>query len=405
MQIIFQLDIRSIAVFIALIFFVQATAIGAQALLIRELKQYQGVLAALLANVCAAASLMLRLFASRLPQYPAILLSNTLLLAGPGLFYIALGQFTGFHYRKAFVVGVIAVVISLVAYFLYLQNDIAMRMILLSLGSIVLIGLLIYQLWQTQKRTSLRLSANLMLVAFASYEIFLIIRTVSMSAQPPRSDTSLSPIQSATYLFAFAVCIFWSTGFILMVSQRLRNDLMEMATIDVLTHIPNRRATEAFLERELARAGRSQDEFSVLLIDIDNFKHVNDNWGHAMGDEVLVQTAAIFRSMIRKQDWVGRWGGEEFLMILPGRSERQVLAERVRSEVARARFGSGESAFGITISIGVSRATGEEQIDEILRGADLALYQAKETRNTVSMLESSASMGQQNSFPCNIFIE
>ncbi len=388
MQIVFQFDIRTIAVFIALTFFVQATAIGTQALLIRELKQYRGVLAALLANLCAAASLLLRLLASRLPEYPAILLSNALLLAGPGLFYIALGQFTGFPYSKNYVVAVIVVVMSLLAYYLIWQDNVAMRMILLSLGSIALVGMLIYKLWQTQKRTALRLSANLMLMAFVSYEIFLIVRTLSLLRDPPQNDASLSPVQSATFLLAFAITIFWSTGFILMVSQRLRNDLMEMATIDVLTRIPNRRATQAFLERELARTQRAGGEFSVLLIDIDNFKHVNDNWGHAMGDLVLVKTASIFRSMIRKQDWVGRWGGEEFLMILPGPSEVETLAERVRCEVARVRFVQGASSFGITVSIGMTWARGVGQIDEILRNADLALYQAKETRNAVSMVEA-----------------
>jgi diguanylate cyclase (GGDEF)-like protein len=331
---------------------------------------------------------MLRLFAGRLPEYPAILLSNTLLLAGPGLFYIALGQFTGFPYSKTYVVGVIAVVMSFLAYFLYLQDDIVMRIILLSLGSITLVGLLIYQLWQTQKRTTLRLSANLMLIAFASYEFLLVLRTISLLLDPPVNAASFSPVQSATFLMAFAITIFWSTGFILMVSQRLRNDLMEMATMDVLTRIPNRRATQAFLERELARIQRNQGEFSVLLIDIDNFKLVNDNWGHAMGDIVLVQTAEIFRSMIRKQDWVGRWGGEEFLIIVPGPSEMESLAERVRCEVARVRFGQAESSFGITVSIGMTCARGG-QIDEILRNADLALYQAKETRNAVSVVEES----------------
>ena len=390
MQIVFQFDIRTIAIFIALTFFVQATAIGAQALLIRELKQYRGVRAALLANLCAAVSLMLRLLATRLPEYPILLLSNALLLAGPGLFYIALGQFTGYPYRIKYVISVITVVVSLLAYFLYWQNDITMRIILLSLGSITLVGLLIYQLWQTQKKTALRLSANLMLVAFASYEVFLVIRTVSLLMDPPRNDdSSLSPVQSATFLLAFAISIFWSTGFILMVSQRLRNDLMEMATMDVLTRLPNRRATQAFLERELSRTQRYQGEFSVLLIDIDDFKHVNDNWGHAMGDIVLVQTAGIFQSMIRKQDWVGRWGGEEFLMILPGPSESEALAERVRGEVANARFGQGGPAFGITVSIGVTCVKGSGQIDEILRNADLALYQAKQTKNAVSMLASS----------------
>jgi diguanylate cyclase (GGDEF)-like protein len=385
MQIVFQFDIRTIAVFIGLTFFVQATAIGAQALLIREFKQYQGVPTAMLANLCAAASLMLRLFAGRLPEYPAILLSNALLLAGPGLFYIALGQFTGFPYSKKYVLGVIAVIVSLLAYFLYWQDNITIRVLLLSLGSIAMVALLLYQLWQTQKRTSLRLSACLMLVAFACYEALLLIRTASLLLTPPGNASGLTLVQSATFLLTFAISVFWSTGFILMVSQRLRNDLMEMATMDMLTRIPNRRATQAFLERELARAERYQGEFSVLLIDIDDFKHVNDNWGHAMGDQVLANTAEVFHSMIRKQDWVGRWGGEEFLMVLPGPSEVETLAERVRGEVAGCMYHHGESTFGITISIGVTTAGAGAQIDEILRRADRALYNAKRTKNRVSV--------------------
>ncbi len=176
-------------------------------------------------------------------------------------------------------------------------------------------------------------------------------------------------------------------GFILMVSQRLRNDLMEVATIDVLTRIPNRRATQAFLEKELSRAQRTQGEFTVLLIDIDNFKKVNDRWGHAVGDDVLVKTASIFHSMIRKQDLVGRWGGEEFLIIVPGSCDAEVLAERVRREIANEKFSHGAASFGITVSIGVACVTHSDQIDQILTNADKALYQSKRTKNTVSMAE------------------
>jgi len=248
---------------------------------------------------------MLRLFMEGLPDFFTTILSNILLLTGSGLFYIALSQFTGLTYSKVLVIGVIAVALSFLVYFTYWDDDLGMRMITLSLGSAVIVFILIYQLWRMHK-TSLRFSANLMLVSFIVHGIFLMVRTISLVLDPPQDTFSITPVQSATYLLSFAISFFWSTGFMLMVSQRLRNDLMEVATIDVLTRIPNRRATQGFLERELSRAQRNASEFSVLLIDIDDFKRVNDQWGHAVGDHALVKTAGIFQSMIRKQDWVGR---------------------------------------------------------------------------------------------------
>ena len=384
MPINFQFDVRTVALFVAMTFFVQATVIGAQAFLIRELKQYRGVRAALMANLCVAVGVMLRLFANQLPEFFTIILSNASLLTGLGLFYIALSQFTGFAYSKVFVIGVIATVLSFLLYFTYWEDEIVKRVIVLSLGSVAMAFILIVQLWRIQK-TSLRFSATLMLVSFVVYEMFLIVRTISLILNPPQDTLSLTPVQSATYLLSFALSFFWSMGFILMVSQRLRNDLMEVATMDVLTRIPNRRATQNFLEKELSRSQRNQSEFSVLLIDIDNFKQVNDRWGHAVGDHVLVKTASVFQSIIRKHDWVGRWGGEEFLIILPGPCEAGLLAERVRDEIANSEYSHGAASFGITVSIGVACAKQSEQIDQILKSADEALYTAKLTKNTVSM--------------------
>lgn len=384
MPIIFQFDVRAVAVFVAMAFFVQGAVIAAQAYLIRELKQYKGVGAALLANLCVAVGLLIRLFSDGLPVFLTTILANSVIVVGQGLFYIALSQFTGFYYNRALVAGVIAAVLAFLFYFTYLQDDIRMRMIFLSLGSLAMTLILIDQLWRTQK-TSLRFSAILMLVSFLVHGVSLIIRIINLLLNPPQEPFSITPTQSATYLLSFAVSFFWSTGFILMVSHRLRNDLMEIATIDVLTRIPNRRATQGFLERELSRAQRNQGEFSILLIDIDDFKQVNDRWGHAVGDEVLVRTAAIFQSMIRKEDWVGRWGGEEFLMVLPGICDAEVLAERLRSEIADSEYTHREISFGITASIGVACAKPSEPLDQILREADQALYQAKRTKNSVSM--------------------
>jgi len=365
-------------------FFVQATAIGAQAFLIRDLKQYRGVGAALLANLCVAAGLMLRLFADQIPEFFSIILSNLLLLAGNGLFYIALSRFTGLSYSKLLVVAIITVVLPLLVYFTYWEADIARRAVIFSLGSLGMVCLLVYQLWQIQK-TALRFSASLMMVSFLLQGVFLTFRTISVIQNPPQDALSLTPALSATYLFSFAISFFWTTGFVLMVSHRLRNDLVEIATIDVLTRVPNRRATQVFLEKEISRAQRQDGEFSVLLIDIDDFKQVNDRWGHSVGDEVLAKTASLFQSMIRKQDLVGRWGGEEFLIIVPGPCDMEALAERIRSEIAATDYSYDKGSFHITVSIGMACANQTSLGDAILKEADDALYSAKTTKNAIKM--------------------
>jgi diguanylate cyclase (GGDEF)-like protein len=384
MQILFQFDVRAVALFVGMTFFVQATAIGVQAFLIWDLKQYRGVGAALLANLCVAAGLMLRLFANQLPEFFSVILSNLLLLAGPGLFYIALSQFTGFSYSKVLVMGMIIVALVFLAYFTYWEVNLTKRAIAFTLCNLTMVGILIYQLWRIQK-TALRFSAGLLLVSFAVHALFLILRTISVIQNPPQDAFTLTPALSATYLFSFAISFFWTTGFVLMVSHRLRNDLMEIATIDVLTRVSNRRATQVFLEKELSRAQRQNGEFSILLIDIDDFKQVNDRWGHAIGDEVLAKTASLFQSMIRKQDLVGRWGGEEFLVIVPGPCDTEMLAERIRSEIAATEYSHSNGSFRITVSMGMACANQASLGDEILKQADDALYHAKMTKNAIRL--------------------
>ena len=119
------------------------------------------------------------------------------------------------------------------------------------------------------------------------------------------------------------------------------------------------------------------------LIDIDDFKQVNDRWGHAVGDEVLIQTVGLFQAMIRKQDLVGRWGGEEFLIVVPGQCNAEMLAERIRSEIAAAEYTHRNATLHITVSIGIACSDGTSLEDEILKMADDALYQAKSTKNAV----------------------
>ena len=121
------------------------------------------------------------------------------------------------------------------------------------------------------------------------------------------------------------------------------------------------------------------------MIDIDKFKQINDSHGHALGDLALIKVADIFRSSVRKQDMVGRWGGEEFLMILPDTSKQsaQLLAERLRHQVENTTLKDTDPKIKVTISVGIASSTHTDSMKEILKKADDALYTAKDTRNTV----------------------
>ncbi len=153
------------------------------------------------------------------------------------------------------------------------------------------------------------------------------------------------------------------------------------AAHDALTGLANRRAALDRLGSEVARARRSGTPLSVLMLDLDRFKVVNDTWGHAAGDLVLVETAGILRGELRGEDLGVRFGGEEFLAILPGTdvAAARHVAERIRRRTAESRVETGDGdAIRITISIGVATLEGPEAPSTLVARADAALYRAKQ---------------------------
>jgi diguanylate cyclase (GGDEF)-like protein len=170
---------------------------------------------------------------------------------------------------------------------------------------------------------------------------------------------------------------------------RAREELRFQATHDVLTGIWNRRATLDLLQREIERAGRSQGATGLLMLDLDYFKQVNDTYGHLAGDAVLREVARRIMQVIRAYDFLGRYGGEEFLVVLPGCDRTHALqsAERIRSVVAGAPVLADQLEIPVTISIGVTAVTANASEKEVLAVADEALYQAKSSgRNRAAVL-------------------
>ncbi|MBZ5619258.1 MAG: diguanylate cyclase [Acidobacteriia bacterium] len=167
-----------------------------------------------------------------------------------------------------------------------------------------------------------------------------------------------------------------------------REALREQATHDSLTGLLNRASILETLHNELSRARRESQPVALLIVDLDRFKLVNDTYGHLAGDSVLREAARRMKSAVRRYDAVGRYGGEEFLIVLPGceGDTAHVQAERIREAVAAGPFVAGTHPVAVTCSIGVSCRThpSVSETDPLIREADLALYLAKDRgRNRV----------------------
>jgi diguanylate cyclase (GGDEF)-like protein len=167
-----------------------------------------------------------------------------------------------------------------------------------------------------------------------------------------------------------------------------QNKLLEVLAItDSLTGLYNRKKLDDILADQFARFRRNHRPFAVLMLDLDNFKSINDRYGHGAGDEVLMDVAAILKKSVRNVDYVARYGGEEFVVVLVETTVDVALdiAERIRSEVEIPRFGVSDTLSSITMSLGVTHIhEGDDGPQEVLARADHALYEAKRAgRNRV----------------------
>jgi diguanylate cyclase (GGDEF)-like protein len=316
-----------------------------------------------------------------LPDLLTMVVGNLVLIWAVSLFSIGTRSHLGIATRRARFAAVVVAMSLALTWLTFVRPDYSHR---LQLVCIVLAAIIGEHAWLMFRRAGSSFAARFTLVTLSLQAAIFVLRAVSVGALGTGADLlSASPIQTiyiASYaLTMVALCI----GVTLLATERLRSDLEYLATHDVMTGTLNRRAIMETAERELARCRRHGHVMSLLVMDLDHFKKINDTYGHLVGDRVLKDFTARVSGLLRLPDQFGRYGGEEFVLILPdtGREAAAIVAERICKAAAEAE------APNCTVSIGLATATLiDTGIDSLLSRADEALYRAKAGgRNQVVM--------------------
>ena len=210
------------------------------------------------------------------------------------------------------------------------------------------------------------------------FYIGLNIATHLIEPLQPIADGALLGVYLFNLSVVFSMFAYLSMYYMLTVKRAYRS-LRKMATTDSLTQLYNRRHMVELVNRDIPGNGTDNATLAFLLMDVDHFKQINDLHGHDCGDQVLSEISQLLKATLRDQDYVGRWGGEEFLAVLPNADSRQALqiAERVRQAVAEHDWNRQGLDTPVTLSIGVSQHQPGEMLGDCVARADAALYASK----------------------------
>lgn len=198
-----------------------------------------------------------------------------------------------------------------------------------------------------------------------------------------KHDKALAGIRQGLYI-NLLLCLLVTAIVLTLVSlaiRRYQQRIAALATTDVLTELPNRRGFDILAEQALQEAQREQSPLCAVLLDLDNFKLINDEHGHLAGDEVLQRFARQLRDRLRQSDILCRWGGEEFILLLKN-TDRQAahdLAEKLRQQCAEQRYAIAGQTLQVTASLGLSQWQPGESLHSLLGRTDRALYRAKQS--------------------------
>jgi diguanylate cyclase (GGDEF)-like protein len=227
--------------------------------------------------------------------------------------------------------------------------------------------------------------------------IYLLLRAATIDIVPgfvaPAALRAVDYGNIAIPLVALGVI----SAYFRVASLEVERDMESLAMTDALTKLPNRRRMRELLDAERTRCARQGHPFGVVLGDIDGFKLINDTCGHDCGDHVLTEVAGTLRGVVRGQDAVGRWGGEEFLFLLPDTDLHGagIVAEKLRRALVGARISFAERQVPVAMTFGVAVCTRDSTVEDAISRADRALYSGKHAGKNQVVLESGDNITMQ----------
>lgn len=274
-------------------------------------------------------------------------------------------------------------------YWTLVEPSFTTRAVLVAFVIFVFDGLSIRALWP-RKGDEVYFFGKVMSGAFALSAVLQIVRMVfSLYGEDERTFYDPTIATQLGLMTGILMSMISAMAHMAIIMEFLKKDLKRQAERDPLTGVYNRRAFHAVAGHVLARGRRNGDAVSLVILDLDHFKSVNDSHGHMAGDAVLKRVVNIVESVLRAQDVLVRMGGEEFAMMLPGtaQAEASQIAERIRLAIEAESFEIEAGAVRVTTSLGVTSIAAmnaSHGIDDLMKRADLALYQAKDAgRNRV----------------------
>lgn len=361
-------------------------------------KRFKGTSHWLIYYILQTVGILLIMLKGIVPEMVTSVVANTTIVCGLLFFLIGLQRFI--DRKSEYVINLVYLLFFLALYYYYriIDPNFKLRVLLFSVSVIIIMIQSMYLLMYRTEKSQRIIYRNTALVCLLLLILYSVRLVLAIFIYPQESEfINGNVIDSILMLCSQMLGIMMTFSLVLMINMRLFNDVQQyaeekelmvqelrrLANTDGLTGIYNRSKIEQILTIEVLRSRRYKHPLSIIIADIDHFKTVNDTYGHNVGDVVLSGISSMMKEHIREVDYIGRWGGEEFLIVCPETSLEgaRKLAEKLRKKIEKHQF----NEIGVkTISMGVAEIEEDDWDEEILKRADRNLYKAKKAgRNRV----------------------